>query len=52
MGLNGTIRMAQEKVTHSKSKGKKFVEELNRELSPEAISKTKPETQPKSKLRK
>jgi len=34
----GVNRLVIEKVTHSKSKNKKFVEELNRAMSPEAIA--------------
>ncbi|MCL4399711.1 hypothetical protein M1506_00330 [Patescibacteria group bacterium] len=34
-----------------KSKGKKFVAEVNKEFSPENISKTKPEQYPKKKAK-
>lgn len=39
--MAGVKKIALAKVTLSKSKGKKFVEELNQALSPEALIKVK-----------
>lgn len=42
-------KLAVEKVTHSKSKGKKFINELNAALGPAAICKKPVETSGKKR---
>lgn len=49
MPANGTVTLAVGKVSQSKSKGKAFVEELNRDLSPESLNKKQ---SPKPELKK
>lgn len=49
---SGIVRQISGKIAQAKSKGKAFVAELNRIMSPDAICKEKPETQPISKKKK
>jgi hypothetical protein len=51
MPVNGTTTLAIGKVSQSKSKGQKYVKELNDAQSPEALSRVKPETQPVNNIR-
>lgn len=47
--MSGINRIINGKVAQSKSKGKKFVEELNKAFAPEAIAKEKGEKVNKKK---
>jgi hypothetical protein len=51
MPVNGTTSLAVGKVTLSKSKGQKFVKELNEAESPTALRAVKPTTQPVNNIR-
>jgi hypothetical protein len=44
--MNSTVKLAMAKVAQSKSKGKGFVSELNKALSPKSLASTKATTQP------